>query len=64
MIRLLLEDVTLVCGEEVTLQIRFKGGATKNLMVTAPLNAWQQRATNPAVVKEIDRLLDHHTHQY
>jgi len=63
MIRLLLEDVTLVRGEKITLHIRFKGGATKTLMVPAPLNAWQQRATNPAVVKEIDRLLDHHTPQ-
>jgi len=61
MIRLLLEDVTLVRGEKITLHIRFKGGATKTLMVPAPLNAWQQRATNPAVVQEIDRLLDHHT---
>ncbi len=32
-------------------------------MVPAPLNAWQQRATNPAVVEEIARLLDHHTCQ-
>jgi len=63
MIRLLLEDVTLVRGEKITLHIRFKGGATKTLTVPAPLNAWQQRATNPAVVKEIDRLLDHHTYQ-
>ena len=63
MIRLLLEDVTLVRGEKITLHIRFKGGATKTLMVPAPLNAWQQRATNPAVVKEIDRLLDHHTYR-
>ena len=63
MIRLLLEDVTLVRGEKITLHIRFKGGATKTLMVPAPLNAWQQRATNPAVVKEIDSLLDHHPYQ-
>jgi len=63
MIRLLLEDVTLVRGEDITLHIRFKGGATKTLTVPAPLNAWQQRATNPAVVREIDRLLDHHTYQ-
>jgi hypothetical protein len=63
MIRLLLEDFTFVRGEKITLHIRFKGGATKTLMVPAPLNAWQQRATNAAVVKEIDRLLDHHTYQ-
>jgi hypothetical protein len=63
MIRLLLEDVTLVRGVKITLHIRFKGGATKTLMVPAPLNAWQHRATNPTAVQEIDRLLDHHTYQ-
>jgi hypothetical protein len=63
MIRLLLEDVTLVRGVKITLHIRFKGGATKTLMAPAPLNAWQHRATNPTAVKEIDRLLDHHTYQ-
>jgi DNA invertase Pin-like site-specific DNA recombinase len=62
MVRLLLEDVTLVRGEDITLHIRFRGGATKTLTVPVPLNAWQQRATNPAVVKEIDRLLDHRTY--
>jgi hypothetical protein len=35
MIRLLLEDVTPVRGEKITLHIRFKGGATKTLMVPA-----------------------------
>jgi hypothetical protein len=30
--------------------------------VPAPLNAWQQRLTSPDIVKEIDRLLDHHTY--
>lgn len=62
MIRLLLEDVTLVRGEDITLHIRFKGGATKTLTVPLPLNAWQQRATNPDVVREIDQFLDHHTY--
>jgi DNA invertase Pin-like site-specific DNA recombinase len=62
MVRLLLEDVTLVRGEDITLHIRFRGGATKTLTVPIPLNAWQQRATNPEVVKEIDRLLDHRTY--
>jgi len=29
---------------------------------SAPLHAWQQRLTSPDIIKEIDRLLDHHTH--
>jgi len=62
MTRLLLEDVTLVRADAIVLQIRFKGGATKTLTVPLPLNAWQQRATSPEVVREIDRLLEHNTY--
>ena len=62
MIRLLLEDVTLVRGPQITLHIRFKGGATKTVSLPVPLNAWQQRETSPDVVREIDRLLDHNTY--
>lgn len=62
MIRLLLEDITLVRGDEITLHIRFKGGAAKTLTLPPPPNAWQQRATRPDVVQEIDRLLDQHTY--
>jgi hypothetical protein len=61
MVRLLLEDVTLTRHHEITLQIRFKGGATKTLRLPLPLNAWKQRTTNPEVVAEIDRLLDQRT---
>jgi hypothetical protein len=31
MVRLLLEDVTLLKGQELTLHVRFKGGATRTL---------------------------------
>jgi hypothetical protein len=62
MIRLLLEDITLLRGEQIMLHIRFKGGATKTLTLPLPLNSWQQRQTNPDVVKEIDQLLDQHTY--
>jgi DNA invertase Pin-like site-specific DNA recombinase len=63
MTRLLLEDVTLLRADTIVLQIRFKGGATRTLTVPIPLNAWQQRATSPEVVKEIDRLLEHNTYR-
>lgn len=62
MIRLLLEDITLLRGEQITLHIRFKGGATKTLTLPLPLNSWQQRQTSPEVVKEIDQLLDEYTY--
>ena len=61
MTRLLLEDVTLLRADTIVLQIRFKGGATRTLTVPIPLSAWQQRATSPEVVKEIDRLLEDNT---
>ena len=62
MTRLLVEDVTLFRADTIVLQIRFKGGATRTLTVPLPLNAWQQRATSPEVVRDIDRLLDRNTY--
>ena len=62
LVRLLLEDVTLIKNGEITAHVRFKGGITKTLTVPLPLNAWQQRTTSPDVVREIDRLLDHNTY--
>ena len=61
MVRLLLEDVTLLKTEEVIAQIRFRGGATHTLRLPRPKPADQLRRTDPAVVAEIDRLLEHHT---
>ena len=61
MVRLLIEDVTLKKGSEVTAHIRFRGGATTTLTLPRAKNAWELRQTNPDVVAEIDRLLDSHT---
>lgn len=61
LVRLLLEDVTLIRNSEITAHVRFKGGITQTLTVPLPLNAWQLRITSPDVIAEIDRLLDHHT---
>jgi hypothetical protein len=62
LVRLLLEDVTLIRKDEITAHVRFKGGITRSLTVPLPLNAWQLRITSPSVVSEIDRLLDDHTY--
>ena len=61
MVRLLLEDVTLLRHDHITAHIRFKGGATRTLTLPLPLPAPQLRQTRPEVVQEIDRLLDKHT---
>src|SRR5215467_9999744 len=61
MIRLLLEDVTLIKRDQITVHVRFKGGATKTLTLPLPMSAPQLRKTDEAVIHEIDRLLDHHT---
>ncbi|MBU4391802.1 MAG: recombinase family protein [Actinobacteria bacterium] len=61
MVRLLLEDVTLIREGKITAHIRFKGGATKTLELPEPVPVTKSRVTDPAVIKEIDQLLDYHT---
>jgi len=55
MLRLLIEDVTLLRKDELVAHIRFRGGATHTLHLPLPLNAWQLRQTDPDVVREIER---------
>jgi hypothetical protein len=61
MVRLLIEDVTLIKGDDITAHVRFKGGTTKSLALPLPPSAWQMRQTSPEVVREIDGLLEEHT---
>jgi hypothetical protein len=61
MVRLILEDVTLIRQKEITAHIRFKGGATQTIQLPIPPTGWEKFRTSSAVVTEIDRLLDHHT---
>jgi DNA invertase Pin-like site-specific DNA recombinase/DNA-binding transcriptional regulator YiaG len=61
MVRLLLEDVTLSKGKQLTAHVRFKGGATRTLLLPLPPPAWETWQTNPEVVAEIDQLLEQHT---
>jgi len=60
MIRLLIEDVTLVRSETVSCHIRFKGGACQTLELPLPQPATELRKTDPEVVKAVDELLDEH----
>jgi hypothetical protein len=61
LVRLLVEDVTLLKADQLTAHVRFRGGATRTLTLPRARNAWQLRQTDPAVVQTIDRLLDAHT---
>ena len=61
MARLLLEDVTLRRDEDILVQIRFRGGAVRELRLPLPKSAWALRKTKPEIVAEIDRLLEEHT---
>jgi DNA invertase Pin-like site-specific DNA recombinase len=62
MVRLLLEDVTLIREDRLTLHIRFKGGAHRTIHIPLPQCSWEQRQTSAAAVTAIDALLDHHTY--
>jgi len=62
MIRFLIEDVTLTRDEGITLQVRFKGGATKTLKLPPPLQPWQYNVTDSKIVEIVDNLLSDHTY--
>ena len=59
MVRLLIEDVTLIKDQQIEVKIRFKAGTTHTLSLPIPPKGWQA-PTSPEVIAEIDRLLDHH----
>ena len=62
MLRLLIEEVTLVKGDEaLAVHVRFRGGGTHSLSLPRPLPAWKTWLTPAETVTEIDRLLDGHT---
>jgi len=60
MLRLLIEDVTLVKSDVITAHVRLRGGLTRTLVLPRPVPIAQIRKTKPEVVAEVDRLLDHH----
>ena len=62
MARLLIEDVTLLYGHEITLHLRCRGGASKTLTMRRPQLSWETWTTPAEIVAEVDRLLDHHTY--
>jgi len=61
MVRLLIDDVTLVKTDRIHLHLRLRGGQTQSLTIPIPPKAWQARQTHPDAVAALDRLLDEHT---
>lgn len=62
MVRLLIEDVTLRKTDQIEVSVRFRGGVNKAFSVPRPLNYFQSRKQSPALIAEIDRLLDYHNY--
>ncbi len=60
LVRLVIEDVTLIKAEEVSVAVRFRGGATRSFALPRLRPAQHEYRTPEEVVREIDRLLDHH----
>ncbi len=63
LMRLLVEDVTLIKTHEVTLHVRLRGGAAQTLTLPIPCRSWETWVTAPEVVQAIDTLLDEYTDQ-
>lgn len=61
MVRLLIEDVTLLKTDEIHVHVRFRGGQKISLTVPIPPTAWAARQTAPETLALLDRLLDEHT---
>jgi DNA invertase Pin-like site-specific DNA recombinase len=59
-LRLLVEDVTLVKAESIIAHIRLSGGSTRTLTLARPLPIAQIRKFKPDLVAEVDRLLERH----
>ena len=58
MVALLIEDVTLVKAERVSIHVRFRGGKTTSLIIDKPKPIALVRKTLPEVVLTVDELLE------
>jgi hypothetical protein len=58
MVRLLIKDITIRKGDHVQVDIRFCGGMSKTLMLPRPLSYCESHRQSPAMVAELDRLLE------
>ena len=60
MLRLLIEDVTLLKTDKITAHVRFRGGATRTLVLDRPVPIAQIRKCKAEIIAEIDALLNDH----
>jgi DNA invertase Pin-like site-specific DNA recombinase len=59
-LRLLIEDVTLLKADRITAHVRLRGGATRTLILERPVPIAQIRKCKPEILVEIDALLNAH----
>lgn len=59
-LRLLVDDVTLIKAEQITARVRLAGGAARTLILDRPLPIAQIRKFKPELVADVDHLLDYH----
>jgi DNA invertase Pin-like site-specific DNA recombinase len=60
MARLLIADVTVLKGTDITAQIRFNGGTTHTLHLELPKRSWELHQTRAEIVAQVDKLLEDH----
>jgi DNA invertase Pin-like site-specific DNA recombinase len=60
MLRLMIQDVTLLRGDDIQIGIQWKGGATSELHLPVPLNAIDARRTPKKVLDRITQLAEQH----
>jgi hypothetical protein len=63
MVALLIEDITLLRTEAISINVRFRGGQITRLTVPRPVPMAVIRKTKPEVIATLDRLLETHTDQ-
>ena len=61
MLRLMIQDVTLLRQDDIHVCVRWKGGATSELHLPRPLTASESRRTPQAVLDRIAGLAEQHT---
>ena len=59
-VRLLIDDVTLIKSQTITAHVRLSGGAPRTLVVERPLPIAQIRKFKPELVALVNQLLDQH----
>ena len=63
LLRLVIEDVTLLKEEEVHVHIRLRSGRTRTLTLPRPGCSWELRQTDAAIIHKIDQLFGQYTAQ-